>query len=112
MPPALYPTRHDSAMLRSIDAIVLGRAAYQLFVESGSSATGPDAERLNGRPRIGFSRTFGGGQWNNPRLAGNAVVEEITRLKQQPGRAAPASSPEGLFDPLRRTCRAASVSPL
>jgi len=77
--------RYASAMLQSIDAIVLGRRTYQLFVDYWPSASGPDAERMNSLPKIVYSHTLRGVEWNNSRLASGDVVDEITRLKQQPG---------------------------
>jgi dihydrofolate reductase len=78
--------RYASAMLQSIDTIVLGRVTYQLFADYWPSAPGPDVERMNNLPKIVFSRTLRDVKWNNSRLAGGNVVDEIRRLKQQPGR--------------------------
>lgn len=78
--------RYASAMLRSIDDIVLGRVTYELFADHWPSATGPDAERLNNLPKLVFSRTLNDMEWNNARLAVGDVVDEITRLKERPGR--------------------------
>ena len=78
--------RYASAMLQSIDDIVLGRVTYDLFVGYWPSATGPDAERLNNLPKLVFSRTLRDVAWNNARIAKDDVVEEILRLKRQPGR--------------------------
>jgi dihydrofolate reductase len=78
--------RYASAMLQSIDTIVLGRVTYELFADYWPSATGPDAERMNCLPKLVFSRTLGDVQWNNTRLAKDDIAVEITRLKQQPGR--------------------------
>jgi dihydrofolate reductase len=41
--------RYATEMLKSIDAILLGRRTYQLFAYYWPSAIGPDADRLNGR---------------------------------------------------------------
>jgi dihydrofolate reductase len=43
------------------------------------------AEKMNTMPKIVFSRTLEKAEWNNTRLVKENVVEEITRLKQQPG---------------------------
>ncbi|MCI0662266.1 MAG: dihydrofolate reductase family protein, partial [Acidobacteria bacterium] len=50
--------RYGTEMLKSIDAILLGRRTYQLFAGYWPSATGPDAERMNELPKIVFSRTL------------------------------------------------------
>jgi dihydrofolate reductase len=77
---------YSSEMLKSIDAFVIGRRTYELFVDFWPKATGPDADRLNELPKIVFSRTLKKVEWNNARLADEDVAEEITRLKQQPGK--------------------------
>lgn len=78
--------RYASAMLQSIDDIVLGRKTYQVFVDYWPTADGSDAERMNNLPKLVFSRTLRRVEWTNSRLATEDVVGEITRLKQQPGR--------------------------
>jgi hypothetical protein len=50
--------RYASEMLKSIDAIFLGRRTYQLFAGYWPSATGPDADRLNELPKS-FFQDFG-----------------------------------------------------
>jgi dihydrofolate reductase len=77
--------RYASEMLQSIDAFVVGRRTYQLFVGYWPTATGPDADRLNSLPKIVFSRTLESVEWNNARLAGEDGFEEIRRLKHEPG---------------------------
>ena len=63
-----------------------GRRTYELFVDYWPKATGPDADLLNELPKVVFSRTLKTVEWNNARLAGGDVAEEISRLKQQPGK--------------------------
>ena len=72
-------------MLKSIDAILLGRMTYQLFADYWPSATGPDADRLNELPKIVFSRMLEQVEWKNSRLVKENVAEEVARLKRQPG---------------------------
>lgn len=78
--------RYATEMLKSIDAFVIGRRTYELFVDFWPKATGPDADRLNELPKVVFSRTLKTVEWKNARLAGGDVAEEITRLKRQPGK--------------------------
>jgi dihydrofolate reductase len=78
--------RYASEMLKSIDAIFLGRRTYQLFAGYWPSATGPDADRLNELPKIVFSRTLEKVEWKNSRLVKENVAEEVARLKEQPGK--------------------------
>ncbi len=78
--------RYATDMLKSIDAILLGRVTYQLFADYWPSAMGPDAERLNELPKMVFSRTLEKVEWNNSRLIRENVAEEVARLKQRPGK--------------------------
>lgn len=102
--------RYASEMLQSIDDIVLGRLTYQLFAQYWPAAEGRDADRLNGLPKLVFSRTLRTLEWNNSRLATLGAADEIARLKQQPGRdialfgsagLAGALAREGLIDEYR-----------
>jgi dihydrofolate reductase len=77
--------RYATNMLKSIDAILLGRRTYQLFAGYWPTASGPDAERMNALPKLVFSRTLKEVEWNNSRLAKGNVAEEVVRLKRQPG---------------------------
>lgn len=78
--------RYATDMLKSIDAILLGRVTYQLFANYWPTATGPDADKLNELPKIVFSRTLEKVEWNNSRLVKENVAQEVARLKQQPGK--------------------------
>ena len=78
--------RYAAEMLQSIDAILLGRRTYQLFAGYWPTASSVDADRLNELPKIVFSRTLEKVEWKNSRLVKENVAEEVTRLKQQPGR--------------------------
>ena len=78
--------RYASAMLQSIDDVVIGRVTYDLFAGYWPTAKGPDADRLNELPKLVFSRTMSEAAWRNARVARASVVEEVTRLKRQPGR--------------------------
>jgi dihydrofolate reductase len=40
---------------------------------------------MNGLPKIVFSKTLQKVDWNNSRLAKGELVEEVNKLKQQPG---------------------------
>jgi dihydrofolate reductase len=77
---------YGADMLKSIDAILLGRMTYQLFVDYWPSATGQDAYRLNELPKIVFSRTLEKVRWKNTRLVKENVAEEVARLKELPGK--------------------------
>ncbi len=78
--------RYVADMLGSIDAILLGRVTYQLFVDYWPSSTDAEAPAMNDLPKIVFSRTLKKVEWKNSRLVKENVAEEIARLKQQPGK--------------------------
>jgi len=96
-------------MLRSIDAMLLGRTTYQLFADYWPSATEPGAEELNALEKVVFSTTLNDVDWKNSRLVSQNVVDEITRLKQQEGKdlaifgssTLVSSLPLGLIDEYR-----------
>ena len=74
-----------------VDTLLFGRVTYQLMAsywptEAAKYDDPAVAERMNSLPKIVFSRTLDSVEWNNTRLIKDNVVEEITKLKQQPGK--------------------------
>ena len=45
------------------------------------------ADRINPLPKIVFSRTLEEVGWNNTRIINSDLIEEVRRLKQQPGKS-------------------------
>src|SRR5215470_12491298 len=76
--------RYADELLDSVDAILLGRVTYQLFVDFWPSATIEEeiiADKMNEIPKIVFSRTLDNapwGKWNNARVVKENIAEEIT----------------------------------
>lgn len=68
------------------DAMLLGRVTYQGFEASFSSQSGGLADFMNNQAKYVVSTTLKKAQWNNSKLISKNIVEEITRLKQQPGK--------------------------
>jgi dihydrofolate reductase len=76
---------------RTGDTLVFGRVTYQLMASYWPT---PDAikndpivaDYMNRVSKIVVSRTLEKAEWNNTRLIKDHVAEEITKLKQQPGR--------------------------
>jgi dihydrofolate reductase len=69
-------------------AFLLGRRTYELFAKYWSQVTDPDdprATRLNGLPKHVVSTTLDRVQWNNSILLQGDLVEEVAKLKRQPG---------------------------
>jgi dihydrofolate reductase len=77
--------------LNSVDMLLFGRVTYELMAgywPSPAAVTDDPivAGRMNSLPKIVFSKTLSGVDWQNTRLVRNDFVKEISNLKQQPGR--------------------------
>ena len=69
------------------DAILLGRVTYEIFAASWPMRTNNEfgvADKLNSMPKFVVSSTLDRVEWNNSKLITGNVLEEITKLKQQP----------------------------
>lgn len=87
-----YSDQDQLRFLETIDTILLGRKTYELFVEFWPTATTDTeiiADKLNSLPKVVFSNSLQKAPWGNwpdaQILSGNAI-EEIKKLKQQPGK--------------------------
>lgn len=75
-----------SEQLFAADALLLGRETYQGFAEAWPSRTGDFADRINSMAKYVVSTTLEEPlAWTNSRLIKGNVIEEVARLKQQPG---------------------------
>jgi dihydrofolate reductase len=77
--------------LDSTDGLLFGRVTYQLMASywPTDAATTDDpiiAGKMNSLPKIVFSRTLDKAEWNNTRLIKENIAEEISKLKQKPGK--------------------------
>ena len=73
------------------DGLIFGRVTYELMASywptPAAQADDPIvAEKMNTMPKIVFSRTLNTVEWNNTRLVKGDAAEEISKIKQQPGR--------------------------
>ena len=71
------------------DGFLLGRKTYDIFASYWPKVTDPDnaiAIALNSRPKYVVSRSLERVTWNNSSLIKGDVVDEIRKLRQQPGR--------------------------
>ena len=68
-------------------ALLLGRVTYEGFAEAWPSATDEVgfADKMNGMPKFVVSTTLDEAGWNNSTLIKENVVDEVARLKEQPG---------------------------
>jgi dihydrofolate reductase len=77
--------------LKEADMLLFGRVTYELMASywPTESAIANDpiiAYKMNTIPKIVFSKTLAKVKWNNTRLIKENSTEEISKLKQQPGK--------------------------
>jgi dihydrofolate reductase len=82
---------YASHLLDSVDTLIFGRVTYQLMASYWPTLTARTddpiiAGKMNNLPKIVFSRTLDKAEWQNTRLVRENAVEEIARLKRQPGK--------------------------
>jgi dihydrofolate reductase len=71
------------------DTLLLGRRTYEEFAAAWPSRPSdePGADYMNNTPKLVASTTLTTLEWRNSRLLGGNLVDEITKLKQQPGKS-------------------------
>jgi dihydrofolate reductase len=76
----------QTADLFASDALLLGRATYESFLEAWPARAGADAfaDRINAMPKYVASRTLESAEWNATVIKGDTAAE-IAKLRQQPG---------------------------
>jgi len=74
-------------MIAAADALLLGRATYQIFAAYWPNAPkdNPIGDKLNSMPKYVVSTTLERVEWNNSTLIKKNVEEEVAKLKQKPG---------------------------
>ena len=73
--------------LMAADALLLGRKTYEGFAKAWPSITDDQgfAARMNSMPKYVVSSTLQDPEWQNTTVLSGNVVEEVSRLKEQPG---------------------------
>ncbi len=77
--------------LHSVDTLLFGRVTYEMMASYWPT---PDtktndpvvASLMNSTPKIVFSKTLKKAIWENTKLIKNNFAEEMSKLKQQPGK--------------------------
>jgi len=79
--------RYKRDELFASDAHLLGRVTYQIFASAWPSRTDEEgfADSMNSLPKYVVSTTLKKAEWKNSHLIRENVVEEVSKLKQQPG---------------------------
>ena len=79
-------TEYLNELLFMPDELLLGRRTYEGFAMVWPTRQGKDADRINSMPKYVASRTLKEPlQWNAKLIKGD-VPEEISKLKQEPGK--------------------------
>jgi dihydrofolate reductase len=73
----------DEAM--AADALLLGRVTYQGFADAWPSRDGEFADKFNNMPKYVVSNTLENADWTNSTILKGDVVEQVSKLREQPG---------------------------
>jgi len=74
------------SMMDDGDTLLLGRVTYQGFAGAFGGQAGGMADRMNTFPKVVVSTTLDRADWQNSTLISSNAAEEISRLKQRPGK--------------------------
>jgi len=73
--------------LRKADTLLFGAATYEVMAAYWPTAPSDEiADKMNNLRKIVFSKTLKKVTWNNSRLVSSNIREEVSKLKQQPGK--------------------------
>jgi dihydrofolate reductase len=77
--------------LKGVDTLLFGRVTYEGMASFWPTRFAKEndpvvAGLMNSTPKIVFSRTLERADWENTRLVKENVAEEVSQLKQQPGK--------------------------
>ena len=86
------------------DALLLGRKTYEGFAAAWPTmeGTGDFGVKMNTMPKYVVSSTLNKAEWSGSKLIKGDVVEEVRKLKRQPGRDLLLSGSAQLFNALMR----------
>lgn len=74
--------------VQSTDAMLYGRKTYEMLAPYWSKFKNNEmgiAEKLNNVPKYVVSSSLKSANWNNTSIINSNIVEEVSRLKNQPG---------------------------
>ena len=77
--------------INEVDTLLFGRVTYEGMASYWPTPFAKEndpviADKMNTIPKLAFSKTLDEVEWNNARLVKENIAEEISRLKQQPGK--------------------------
>jgi dihydrofolate reductase len=67
------------------DALLLGRVTYEGFAEAWPSRDGEFADKFNNMRKYVVSSTLSDPEWTNSTVLDGDVVEEVRKLRREPG---------------------------
>ena len=75
------------SQMAAADTMLLGRRTYEEFASywPHQSSDVPPADYMNNTPKVVVSTTLDKVEWVNSTLIKSNVIDEVTKLKQQPG---------------------------
>ncbi|MFI5136275.1 MAG: dihydrofolate reductase family protein [Sphingobacteriales bacterium] len=78
-------------MLNSVDCILFGRKTYQMMAPYRTTPEAKSnhpviAAKMNGLPKIVFSKTLDNVEWKNTTLVKDDLKNTILKLKEEPGK--------------------------
>ena len=73
------------AALQKTDAMLFGRKTFQEMAAAWPDRTGGMADIYNSVPKYVVSSTLSNVTWNNSHIITGSIVEEVAKLKAQPG---------------------------
>lgn len=84
------------SVLQETDAMLFGRKTYLEMAAAWPERSGAMADIFNSVPKYVVSTTLSELDWNNSRLIAGNIVEEVAKLKAQPGRVMLINGSAGL----------------
>jgi dihydrofolate reductase len=72
--------------LAACDALLMGRRTYESFAEAWPSQAGDYADKINSMKKYVASTTLEKADWTYSTVIDGDLVEEVTRIKELPGR--------------------------
>ena len=94
--PHLWPDLGNSAshlsfeiqneLLQSCDALLMGRRTYESFAAVWPTRSGGYSDRINAMRKYVASTSLRDPLWNNTVVLGKDLVQEVRRIKEQPGK--------------------------
>src|SRR5579872_6857618 len=77
----------QNELLHACDGVLMGRRTYEAFAAVWPSRSGDTySSRINSMPKYVVSSTLQKPSWNNTAVIGGNLVDEVGRLKRQPGK--------------------------